>query len=112
MTWGAGNRTYGGSDGADEEARALEACLAAGIDFFDTAELYGRGSSERRLGEPSRGREIVVAALRWLLEQEGVLPIPGAKNPRQASENAGALSFSMTREELETISEAARAWRA
>jgi diketogulonate reductase-like aldo/keto reductase len=32
-------------------------------------------------------------ALRWLIENESVLPIPGAKNGKQAAENAGALSL-------------------
>jgi aryl-alcohol dehydrogenase-like predicted oxidoreductase len=50
-------------------------------------------------------------ALRWLVENEQVLPIPGAKNGRQAAENAGALSFSLTPEEVEALSQASMAWR-
>ena len=42
-------------------------------------------------------------ALRWLIENETVLPIPGAKNSRQAAENNGALAFSLTPEELEML---------
>jgi aryl-alcohol dehydrogenase-like predicted oxidoreductase len=50
-------------------------------------------------------------ALRWLIENPVVLPIPGAKNSRQATENAGALSFSLTPEEVEMLSQATLAWR-
>jgi len=50
-------------------------------------------------------------ALRWLLENEAVLPIPGAKNSRQAAENAGALTFSLTIDEIEALSQATEAWR-
>jgi aryl-alcohol dehydrogenase-like predicted oxidoreductase len=50
-------------------------------------------------------------ALRWLVENELVLPIPGAKNGRQAAENAGALAFSLTAEEVEALSQATLAWR-
>ena len=50
-------------------------------------------------------------ALRWLIENPQVLPIPGAKNGRQATENAGALTFSLTAEEIEALSQATRAWR-
>lgn len=50
-------------------------------------------------------------ALRWLIENPIVLPIPGAKNGRQAMDNAGALSFSLTSEEVEMLSEATMAWR-
>jgi diketogulonate reductase-like aldo/keto reductase len=50
-------------------------------------------------------------ALRWLIEEDGVLPIPGAKNGKQAMENAGALTFSLTAEEVELLSQATMAWR-
>ena len=50
-------------------------------------------------------------ALRWLLEQENVVPIPGAKNADQATHNAGALSFSLTPAEIEYLNEATEAWR-
>lgn len=50
-------------------------------------------------------------ALRWLIENPLVLPIPGAKNSKQAIENAGALSFSLTLEEVEALNQATLAWR-
>jgi len=43
-------------------------------------------------------------ALRWLLQQHNVLPIPGAKNGRQAADNAGALSFVLSESEMDTLS--------
>jgi aryl-alcohol dehydrogenase-like predicted oxidoreductase len=43
-------------------------------------------------------------ALRWLIQQPNVLPIPGAKDGRQAAQNAGALSFELTEAEMETLS--------
>ena len=50
-------------------------------------------------------------ALRWLIENPVVLPIPGAKNSKQAIENAGALSFALTPEEVNALSQATLAWR-
>jgi aryl-alcohol dehydrogenase-like predicted oxidoreductase len=50
-------------------------------------------------------------ALRWLIENPVVLPIPGAKNGAQATGNAGALSFSLTPEEVDAIGHATLAWR-
>jgi len=50
-------------------------------------------------------------ALRWLIENSLVLPIPGAKNGKQAMENVGALSFALTPEEVEALSQATQAWR-
>ncbi|MGD1897229.1 MAG: aldo/keto reductase [Phormidesmis sp.] len=49
----------------------------------------------------------VQVALNWLISKGGVVPIPGAKNARQAEQNAGALGWSITdteREQLENIS--------
>jgi aryl-alcohol dehydrogenase-like predicted oxidoreductase len=57
------------------------------------------------------GKTTSQVALRWLIENEQVLPIPGAKNARQAEENAGALSFSLTRDEIDALDRATRAWR-
>ena len=51
-------------------------------------------------------------ALRWLIENESVLPIPGAKNGQQAADNAGALSFCLTPTEIEALNQATMAWRA
>ena len=50
-------------------------------------------------------------ALRWLIENPIVLPIPGAKNGKQAMDNAGALTFSLTPVEVESLSQATKAWR-
>ncbi len=50
-------------------------------------------------------------ALRWLIENPIVLPIPGAKNGKQAIDNAGALTFSLTLDEIESLNQATMAWR-
>ena len=50
-------------------------------------------------------------AVRWLIEKEMVLPIPGAKNGPQAAENVGALTFTLTPEELDALDRATLAWR-
>ncbi|OGO32814.1 MAG: hypothetical protein A2Z16_03825 [Chloroflexi bacterium RBG_16_54_18] len=65
------------------------------------------------LGEIGKGygKSPIQVALRWLIENELVLPIPGAKNSRQAQENAGALSFSLTGDEIESLDQASLAWK-
>jgi aryl-alcohol dehydrogenase-like predicted oxidoreductase len=50
-------------------------------------------------------------ALRWLIENPLVLPIPGAKNGKQAMDNAQALTFSLTAEEVDALNQATMAWR-
>lgn len=64
----------------------------------------------REIGD-GHSRTVAQVALRWLIQQEGVLPIPGAKNGSQAAENAGALSFELARAEVEALDLATRAWR-
>ena len=64
----------------------------------------------RQIGE-RYSRSPGQVALRWLIEQEGVLPIPGAKNGRQAASNAEAVSFSLTAAEIEALDRATTAWR-
>jgi aryl-alcohol dehydrogenase-like predicted oxidoreductase len=50
-------------------------------------------------------------ALNWLMSQPGVIPIPGAKTADQAAQNAGAIGWSMTEEEVEEIDRITRPWR-
>ena len=51
----AGDTTWGPQDEAESIA-AVRAALDAGISFFDTAEMYGDGLSERRLGKGLAGQ--------------------------------------------------------
>jgi aryl-alcohol dehydrogenase-like predicted oxidoreductase len=64
----------------------------------------------REIGE-RYGKSPAQVALRWLIEQDGVLPIPGAKNGRQAAENAAALSFTLSQDEVGALARATLAWR-
>lgn len=47
-------------------------------------------------------------ALNWLIAQGGVIPIPGAKNAKQAQDNAGALGWSLSADEVEKLSQVSR----
>jgi len=49
-------------------------------------------------------------SLRWLVENDTVLPIPGAKNRMQATSNAAALTFRLTPDEIDALDTATRAW--
>jgi aryl-alcohol dehydrogenase-like predicted oxidoreductase len=64
----------------------------------------------REIGE-GHSRSPAQVALRWLMEQEGVLPIPGAKDGTQAASNAQALSFTLAGGEVEALDRATTAWR-
>jgi len=70
MTWGdpkgfarlhPAKTAYGSAHGIEEEKRALEFSIAAGVNLFDTAAMYSMGAAERRLGELARGRDVIIA---------------------------------------------------
>lgn len=65
----------------------------------------------REVGAAHGGKSPAQVAMNWLIAQGDVLPIPGAKNARQAHENAGALGWSLTPAQVEAIDEAAHMWR-
>jgi aryl-alcohol dehydrogenase-like predicted oxidoreductase len=57
-TFGGGNeffRAWGGSD-VDEATRIVGQCLDAGINLFDTADIYSNGLSEEVLGKAVAGK--------------------------------------------------------
>ena len=45
-----------------------------------------------------RGKTIAQVALNWLLMHDQVVPIPGAKNPKQVEENVGAVGWRLNPE--------------
>ncbi len=60
--WAIGGDAWGGADDA-ESLRALHRAVDLGVNFFDTADVYGDGRSERLLArlKAERREEIVVA---------------------------------------------------
>ncbi len=64
-SWGDSNFwNYGQSHTREDINQAYKACLDAGLNFFDTAEIYGSGESERILGDCVRqdGRSVIIAS--------------------------------------------------
>lgn len=57
------------------------------------------------IGQDHGGKSNSQVALNWTI-CKGTLPIPGAKNVRQAQENAGALGWKLTEEEVSQLDEA------
>ncbi|HIK45745.1 MAG TPA: aldo/keto reductase [Leptolyngbyaceae cyanobacterium M65_K2018_010] len=64
----------------------------------------------QEIGE-QRDRTPAQVALNWLVAQGNVLPIPGAKNARQAAQNAGALGWELASEDQERLSQLTQAYR-
>jgi aryl-alcohol dehydrogenase-like predicted oxidoreductase len=49
----------------DESKRAIDAAIAGGIRFFDTADVYGAGHSEKILGEALKGKKDIFVATKF-----------------------------------------------
>lgn len=68
-TWQWGSREWGWNRlyGKADVAAAFEKAINLGINFIDTAEIYGQGKSEKILGELIHGHreEIVIATKAW-----------------------------------------------
>ncbi len=59
----------------------------------------------KEIGEAHGGKTNAQVALNWLI-CKGAVPIPGAKNARQAEQNAGALGWRLTEEEVQRLDKA------
>lgn len=96
-TWAWGDSLfwgYGSDYGEKEVQNAFEAALAAGATFFDTAEVYGLGESERLLGKFSQQtRQPVQIATKYF-------PLPWRFNGSAVAE---ALTASLERLGVEQI---------
>ena len=96
-TWSWGDRLfwgYGSSYGETEVQQAFEAAVDNGATFFDTAEVYGLGESERLLGKfiKQTDRQIQIATKYF--------PLPWRFNKQAVSD---ALSNSLKRLQVEQI---------
>lgn len=97
--WSWGDRRfwgYGNGYNRSDITRAFETCLDDGLNFFDTAEMYGEGQSERLLGEciceDARGRQVIIATK--------FAPLP---NRFSASTLIDALDASLERLGMESV---------
>jgi aryl-alcohol dehydrogenase-like predicted oxidoreductase len=86
---GLGCNNFGWRIDADASAAAVNAALDAGINFFDTADLYGAGASEEFLGRAlgPRRSEVLIATkfgMQMDVERRGARP----EYVRQAAENS------------------------
>jgi len=59
----------------------------------------------KRIGSDHAGKTPAQVALNWVI-CKGALPIPGAKNVAQAEQNAGALGWRLSEEEVAALDEA------
>jgi aryl-alcohol dehydrogenase-like predicted oxidoreductase len=81
-TFGGVGEFFGrwGSTDVAEATRLVDRCLDAGLDFFDTADIYSGGASEEILGQALRGRRE-----RVLIATKATFPTGPGPNDRGSS---------------------------
>jgi aryl-alcohol dehydrogenase-like predicted oxidoreductase len=72
-------KTWGATDVA-AATRMVDRCLDAGLNFFDTADIYSRGASEEILGAAIKGRRE-----RVLIASKGTFPMGDGPNDKGSS---------------------------
>lgn len=72
-------KTWGATD-VSQATRMVDRCLDAGLNFFDTADIYSRGASEEILGAAIKGRRE-----RVLIASKGTFPMGDGPNDKGSS---------------------------
>jgi aryl-alcohol dehydrogenase-like predicted oxidoreductase len=95
-----GNITYGNADD-DQSIRAIHDAIDLGINFFDTAEMYGPFRNEELVGRAIRGRrDGLVIATKFAMRWQGSTPVGVDGSPANARR---ACEASLKRLGIDTI---------
>jgi 2,5-diketo-D-gluconate reductase B len=89
-----------------DQTKLLAACRRHGIVLTAYCPLgRGRLINDPVIGEIARSRSKTVAqvALRWLVQQDGVVPIPRSSNPTRMAENLDVFGFTLSADEMARI---------
>lgn len=88
-TFGGGTEFFKawGSTQVDEATRLVNLCMDAGVNFFDTADIYSQGMAEEILGKAIAGQRD-----KMILSTKGTFPFGEGPN------NQGASRFHLTRQ--------------
>ena len=72
-TVGVGCNAFGARIDQAQTTAVVDACFEHGVTFFDTADVYGRGESEKLLGEALKGRrDEAVIATKFGMDLDGL----------------------------------------
>lgn len=89
-----------------DQSRVLAFCRKAGLIFTAYCPLArGRLFKDPVIAEiaRSKGKTIAQVALRWLMQQGNIAPIPRSSNPRHMAESLDVFNFSLTGDEMKRI---------
>jgi diketogulonate reductase-like aldo/keto reductase len=89
-----------------DQSKVLAFCRKAGLIFMAYCPLgRGRLFSDPVLGEIARkrGKSLAQIALRWLIQQGNIAPIPRSANPQHMAESLDVFNFTLTDDEMQRI---------
>ena len=89
-----------------DQSKVLAFCRKAGLVFMAYCPLgRGRVFNDPVLGEiaRSRGKSVAQIALRWLIQQGNIAPIPRSANPQHMAESLDVFNFTLTDDEMKRI---------
>jgi diketogulonate reductase-like aldo/keto reductase len=89
-----------------DQSKVLAFCRKAGLVFMAYCPLArGRLFSDPVLGEIARkrGKSLAQVALRWLVQQGNIAPIPRSANPQHMAESLDIFDFTLSGEEMKRI---------
>jgi len=89
-----------------DQSNVLAFCRKAGLIFMAYCPLgRGRVFNDPVLGEiaRNRGKSLAQIALRWLIQQGNIAPIPRSANPQHMAESLDVFDFTLTDEEMKRI---------
>jgi aryl-alcohol dehydrogenase-like predicted oxidoreductase len=81
--WGIGGSMWLGAED-DESVRALHRAIDLGLNFIDTAAVYGNGHSERLVGQVVRERDERIVVASKIPPKNGRWPAPDGIDPDEA----------------------------
>jgi 2,5-diketo-D-gluconate reductase B len=89
-----------------DQSKVLAFCRKAGLIFMAYCPLgRGRVFNDPVLGEiaRNRGKSLAQIALRWLIQQGNIAPIPRSANPQHMAESLDVFNFTLTDGEMKRI---------
>jgi len=94
-----------------DQSKVLAFCRKAGLIFMAYCPLArGRLFKDPVLAEiaQAKGKTVAQIALRWLVQQGNIAPIPRSANPQHMAESLRVFDFTLTGEEMKRIHALAR----
>jgi diketogulonate reductase-like aldo/keto reductase len=89
-----------------DQAKVVAACKRLGVAMTAYCPLgRGRMPSDPVLNEiaKNKGKSVAQIALRWLVQQGNIIPIPRSSKPERMAENLDVFGFSLTDDEMKKI---------